>query len=60
MDYTSKLAYINKMMSKNNVNGSNSNKNGITFDKGNNDELIEMDNSKKIVMFDENRQILAD
>ena len=60
MDYTSKLAYINKMMSKNNVNGSNSNKNGITLDKGNNDELIEMDNSKKIVMFDENRQILAD
>ena len=47
-------------MSKNNVNGSKSNKNGITFDKGNNDELIEMDNSKKIVMFDENRQILAD
>ena len=60
MDYTSKLAYINKKKKKNNVNGSKSNKNGITFDKGNNDELIEMDNSKKIVMFDENRQILAD
>ena len=60
MDYTSKLACNNIMMSKNNVNGSKSNKNGITFDKGNNDELIEMDNSKKIVMFDENRQILAD
>lgn len=54
MDKAMKLANINKILANNGVKSAT-----ITNDKKK-DGLIETDNSKKIVMVDENRQILCE